>query len=622
MRRILSGVLAATWCVMVAASAVAAERPSLLFVSSFNKDLPAQQALERGLTQALGPGGADVHTEFLDSPRIPAKVAADAFSAVVERKYASMHFDAVVAWTGPAARAVARERARLGGARMIFVEIPRATLAEVVDPAAADIVVTLGVDYRKSVTQALRLSRAERLVVVGDNAPGLAAERVSQFREALAAEAPRLPVEDLTGRPLDQVVERVAQLPPRSAIFYLLTFSDERGAPITPFEVAQRISAAATAPVFSAWESLMGSGVVGGALLSQETAGRQIGEAVAAIARGDRPLPPGEAIRNIFDWRQLQRWKIPAASLPADARVLGRPPELLDQYGTEIALAACAFAALAILAALLARALHGRNRALAALAEERASLARKVQERTGQLSAAARDLERSNSELEQFAYAASHDLRQPLRMVAGYVGLIGKRLGPEADADLAEYMAFATNGARRMDAMINGLLEYSRVGRTGDPPERIGLAEVIAEAKENLQLALAERGAEVTVAGDLPAVTVRRAEMVRLFQNLIDNATKFVPADRPPRITVTWTADDQALRVSVADNGIGIPPDQRERLFGVFQRLVTSEQYEGTGIGLALCRKIAAHHGGHIEVGDAPGGGSVFTIELPLNRAG
>jgi PAS domain S-box-containing protein len=226
---------------------------------------------------------------------------------------------------------------------------------------------------------------------------------------------------------------------------------------------------------------------------------------------------------------------------------------------------------------------------------------------------------RSNAELEQFSYSISHDMRQPLRMISSYLQLLDISLAETLDAERRGYLNFAADGAKRLDRMLVALLEYSRVGRMGEPPVWAESRGILEEALLFLQPAIAEAAADVRVEGDWPRVFVSRDEILRLLQNLIGNALKFRVTGRAPVIEVKSATDGKAWRVSVRDNGTGVAPDQLGRLFQVFQRLHSRATYEGTGIGLALCRKIAEHHGGRIRA-ESPGEdrGSTFCVELPL----
>ena len=232
------------------------------------------------------------------------------------------------------------------------------------------------------------------------------------------------------------------------------------------------------------------------------------------------------------------------------------------------------------------------------------------------------ELERSNAELEAFAYVASHDLRQPLRTINSYLALLQKDLAGKLDAETNEYMEFARAGAQRMDRLIVDLLEYSRVGRKTRPFAAHAAASIIAGAQDNLEAAIAEAEATITVAPDLPILWGDDVELTRLFQNLIGNAVKYRAIERAPVIRIGCTDDpDGGRHYTVEDNGIGIAPEHFDRIFGIFQRLHNRNEYEGTGVGLAICKKIVEHHGGRIWVTSEPERGSVFHVVLPRREA-
>jgi PAS domain S-box-containing protein len=229
--------------------------------------------------------------------------------------------------------------------------------------------------------------------------------------------------------------------------------------------------------------------------------------------------------------------------------------------------------------------------------------------------AAVEALERSNAELAQFAYVASHDLSEPLRMVSSYLQLLRRRYRGKLDEDADEFIDYAVDGANRMRALIEDLLAYSRAGRTAEPlPVDTGL--VMADVLSSLAAAIADARARVEV-GHLPIVQGDRLALVQLLQNLVANALKF---RRGPGACV-WIGAEEApgsmWSFSIADDGIGIEPGHRDRVFKMFQRLHEREAYEGTGIGLAICRKIVERHGGQIWVDEREGGGTVFQFTLP-----
>jgi len=231
-------------------------------------------------------------------------------------------------------------------------------------------------------------------------------------------------------------------------------------------------------------------------------------------------------------------------------------------------------------------------------------LARKVEE-----------LARSNAELEQFAYVASHDLQEPLRMVASFTQLLAHRYKGKLDADADEFIGFAVDGATRMQQLIQDLLSYSRVTTKGQSFRLIDAKAPCDNALENLQTSIKDSNAVVNV-GPLPAVLADPRQLMQLFQNLIGNAVKY-RNDRTPEIHVAAKPNGDQWVFSVQDNGIGIAPQHSERIFQMFQRLHTTNEYQGTGIGLAICRKIVERHGGKIWVEAQPGKGSTFVFTIP-----
>jgi light-regulated signal transduction histidine kinase (bacteriophytochrome) len=239
----------------------------------------------------------------------------------------------------------------------------------------------------------------------------------------------------------------------------------------------------------------------------------------------------------------------------------------------------------------------------------------RVTERTAELRQRTEELARSNAELEQFAYVASHDLQEPLRMISSYVQLLGRRYKGKIDKDADEFIGFASEGASRMQRMINDLLAYSRIGTRGKNFEPVNLEEVLKRALENLQMAIKEKNAIITH-DPLPMAFGDSGQMIQVFQNLIDNAIKF-SGEKQPSVHVSYKLEGNDCICSVQDNGIGIAPEYVNRLFLLFQRLHTRKEYPGTGLGLAICKRIIERHGGRIWVKSLPGEGSIFYFKIP-----
>ena len=253
--------------------------------------------------------------------------------------------------------------------------------------------------------------------------------------------------------------------------------------------------------------------------------------------------------------------------------------------------------------------LHRKNEQLRVQAVEARAAAR-------QLAAQAKELERSNEELEQYAYVISHDLQQPVRVVVSFLDLLAQRCQGELDEEADRYIHFTVDAARRMTEQLDGLLAHARVRRGAEAPkEAVDCGEVLRGVCENLQLMIAENDAAVEV-GEMPTVQGYPNLLAQLFQNLLQNAIKF-RSEEPPRVVVTARREGSDWRFEVQDNGIGIDPQFADRIFQIFQRLHTREEFEGTGMGLAISRKIAEAHGGTIGVEAEPGSGARFHFTIP-----
>jgi light-regulated signal transduction histidine kinase (bacteriophytochrome) len=241
-------------------------------------------------------------------------------------------------------------------------------------------------------------------------------------------------------------------------------------------------------------------------------------------------------------------------------------------------------------------------------------LERKVAERTAELAERALDLERSNRDLQQFAYVASHDLQEPLRTVASFTQLLAKRYNDKLDDKAREFIGFAVDGSKRMQTLINDLLSFSRVGTRGKALAAVNCDAALDTVLKGLKRSIEESGAVIT-RDRLPAVLADELQLTQLLQNLVGNAIKF-QGSGTPRIRIGAERNGSGWKISVRDNGIGISPEHYERIFVIFQRLHNKKAYPGTGIGLAICKKIAERHGGRIWVEPTAGGGSTFSFTI------
>jgi light-regulated signal transduction histidine kinase (bacteriophytochrome) len=285
---------------------------------------------------------------------------------------------------------------------------------------------------------------------------------------------------------------------------------------------------------------------------------------------------------------------------------------------------------LVLTSVLVSRVASTRNQREAVLRESNELLDERVRRRTQELEQAnaslherenlllrqADELARSNTDLQQFAYVASHDLQEPLRLIAIYTELLKRRYGGQIDSEADRFLGVIIDGVRRMETLIRDLLSYSRVIHAGTPAEKeyVDPAEALKIAAANLELVIRETGATIHWS-DLPRIRGDRLELTQVFQNLLGNALKY-RSDAPPRVEVRATANDAETVFRVEDNGIGIHPDFHDAVFTPFKRL-HGREYPGTGIGLALCRRIVERHGGRIWVESEPGKGAAFVFSIP-----
>jgi signal transduction histidine kinase len=298
--------------------------------------------------------------------------------------------------------------------------------------------------------------------------------------------------------------------------------------------------------------------------------------------------------------------------------------DILDIVGSIVVFSVAVF----ILALMADRREHARAELAASLAAHSNRLEQEVAERTQHLEAARAETQRhadrlaaSNADLEQFAYIASHDLQEPLRMVASYAQLLDRRYRTRLDSDADTFLGYLTEGAKRMQVMIADLLDYSRVDRGGSAVTRFDSGEAAQAAILHLSPAIEEVGGRVEC-GELPVVTGDQPQFIRVMQNLIGNALKYRHLERPPVVRVSACAGASETVFTVADNGIGIEPEYFDKIFQIFQRLHGRDRYPGTGIGLAICKKIVERHGGRVRVESKPGEGSTFSFSLPMQPGG
>ncbi|MBF0373789.1 MAG: GHKL domain-containing protein [Alphaproteobacteria bacterium] len=609
--------------------AMAGERPQVLIIHSYHAGMTWTEDQAAGLREALG-GLADVEEEYLDAKRHPRLTHLPGVEEVIARKFPLDLPDLVVTTDDDAFAFVREAHERL------FPEVP-VVFSGVNGAPPGDQRWATGVVEDVDIPANLALIRAmipdlRRLVVVVDKSrTGLAlTDEVEALRGTPALAG--VTVEIWNALSHDEMRRGLQQLGQGAAVLMLAYNHDRLGRSMDYAEAARMIADASWAPVFGVWDFLLGHGIVGGYLtggLDQGRAAAQLSlRVLQGVAPADLPVIGTSPKFHGFDQAVLERTGLSRRPLPPGSRIVNERVSILpayEQYRLAYWTAGGVTGGMGVAMLLLATLLATRRRAQVAVermvTERTELLSREVAERAAAerlVEEKVRELARSNEELEQFAYVASHDLRQPLRIVISYVTLLERQLGAVVDSDSGDYIRFVRDGAHRMDRLIHDLLEYSRAGRADKALAPVDLGRVLKDALQDMAVAIEDSGAQMLTPSQAPSVIGCEMDLVRLFNNLIGNAIKYRAPDRPPQIAITVEERDGFWRFTVADNGIGIEPEHLDRIFGIFQRLHVQAEYDGTGIGLAVCKRIVERHGGTIHAESEPGQGSRFVFTLPM----
>ncbi|MCK4543057.1 MAG: GHKL domain-containing protein [Spirochaetales bacterium] len=408
---------------------------------------------------------------------------------------------------------------------------------------------------------------------------------------------------------MSELLEMLQGLADDNIVIYLPFYWDKSGKYFPPAETLSMISSICSVPIYSMWNMYLGHGIVGGKLCAGYYHGEKAAEIAVRVLHGENaggiPVARESPNRYMFDFSQIERWGIKLSDLPEDSIVINRPYPFYEENKVLIWIITTFIILQTLVITVLLINMSKRKHAENTLLKQKDELNQTVT-----------DLERSNTELEQFAYVISHDLQEPLRMVSSYMQLLERRYKGKLDSDADDFIGYAVDGTKRMEMLINDLLTFSRVGTRGKAFKPTNLETVLELVLKNLKLAVEENCAVITH-DILPTVTADAPQMLQLIQNLIDNAIKF-RSEKPPCILITAEQKEKEWLFSVRDNGIGIKSEYFQRIFVLFQRLHTIQEYSGTGIGLALCKKIVERHGGRIWVESEPGRGAVFYFTIPL----
>lgn len=577
----------------------------VLLLNSYHQGYAWTDDIVRGVTDGLltEASPVDIDIEYRDSKRYEDTASEYAFALFLSSKFAHTHFDVIVASDDPVVRFLLKFRHRIfGEIPVVFCGVNEyhgsssyITANSASRPWLAGVLERIDLD--QTVDVALELLPGTRSVVT------IGEMRSDRYAVQLKALHPNLSIQTIPVRELslEKVGAQLSALPP-DAIVLLSAFSrDGEGHYLSMKQSVTFVCDHSSVPVFGVNKNALGWGIVGGKLNDGYEQGRAAGEMAASVLQGVPPSAIGIRYEDPnpyeFGWRQLMRWAIPLSKLPAGSIIVNRPKSFYALHPiwvwTALAFIVCQSAAIILLV------IQQRRRRAA----ER-SLARQ-----------ARQLQRSNYMLEQFAQVTAHDFQEPIRTVAVCTELLGRSIRGTLDAESERVLNYAVAGAQRMHSMVRSLVEWVRAA---DEIEGQGnctdSAAVLNQALATRRKQIVDNNVSVTVHA-LPTISMQASHLLRIWEHLLDNALRYAK-ESTPRIDISAERRGHVWTFAVRDNGPGIPPAASERIFGVFKTLDRTNG-TGMGMGLALCRRIIQHHGGRIWVESQPGRGATFYFSVP-----
>jgi len=418
----------------------------------------------------------------------------------------------------------------------------------------------------------------------------------------------------LTDLPLPELIATTKSLPPNSVILYVWQQAlNEQGKLLESYEVLNRIAPEASAPIYGFGTVILGSGIVGGYLQGPEMNGAKAAELAERILSGipAREIPVERAQRvPMFDWRQLRRWNVAEKSLPPDSVVRFKEFTFWELYKWRVVTGLTLIVVQAAFIVVLLVERRRRRRAKEALDRLNAELEERIAARTAALNAKTR-------ELEAFAYSVAHDLKAPLRGIDGYSRLLLEDHFESLNDEGRSFLETIHGSTEEMSQLIDDLLEYSRLERRELKPDRVELGPLIKTMVEQKRREATDNGIDFVVSVNGGSVVTDTNGLIQSLRNYLDNAVKFTGQIPNPRIEVGSKETAQNHLIWVRDNGVGFDMKDCDRIFNIFQRLNPSEEYPGTGIGLAIVRKAMERMGGRAWAESKSGHGATFYLEIP-----
>lgn len=610
-------VVAAAFVVCVFTLCAQAATPKRVVVLYWdNKDFPGNIRFEESFKTRLQlPQRQDVEyfPEYFELSRFPEEKHILSFRDYLEAKYTNRTVDVVVASADGPLNFLLKYRADIfPNSSIVFVaNDPPKPDALTIWPGATGI--RYQNSYRETLDLALRLHPKTDHVFVVSGSP----QRDRRYERAAQVELfdyGDLEITYLTDLPLPELIGTTKSLPPNSVILYVWQQAlNEQGKLLESYEVLNRIAPEASAPIYGFGTVILGSGIVGGYLQGPEMNGAKAAELAERILSGvpAREIPVERAQRvPMFDWRQLRRWSVAEKSLPPDSVVRFKEFTFWELYKWRIVAGITLIFLQAAFIVVLLVERRRRRRAKEALDLLNAELEERIAARTSALNAKTR-------ELETFAYSVAHDLKAPLRGIDGYSRLLLEDHFESLNDEGRSFLETIQGSTEEMSQLIDDLLEYSRLERRELKSDRVELGPLIKTMVEQKRREATDNAIDFVVSVNGGSVVTDTNGLIQSLRNYLDNAVKFTGQIPNPRIEVGSKETAQNHLIWVRDNGVGFDMKDHDRIFNIFQRLNPSEQYPGTGIGLAIVRKAMERMGGRAWAESKSGHGATFYLEIP-----
>jgi len=592
------------------------KKKHVLVIHSYNQGMGWTDYITQGIESALHSTDQeiDLHFEYMDTKRIHDEQHLQNLRELYRHKYRNCRLDVIISSDDNAFRfLLAHHRQLFPGTPIVFCGVNDFKDSMLVGHNLITGVVG-SFDIKATFEVALQLQPGSKqmFVIVDKTLSGaivkeLMMKDIPYFKDVLQFTF-------LENLDMSEVLERVKNLSNESIVFLISLLIDKSGNTFSFESSSALISQKSAVPIYSHSDVYLGHGIVGGKMNCGDALGQMAGEMALRILYGEKvtniPVVKKSPNRYMFDYKELKRFNIKSSLLPNGSIIINKPSSFYSEHKGLIWSAIVSIAGLLLIILIFSVNIINRRRAEEKLKKYRDHLEELVENRT-------RELEGINTELEAFAYSVSHDLRAPLRAMQGFSQALLEDYAPKLDAQGKDYARRMDDSARRMETLIQDLLEYSRLSRSEIKPKPVDLTSVVDHVLTQLEVEIKDKDALIRVDKPLPAVLAHSATLEQIVDNLITNAIKFVSPEVKPHIHLWAEECDTVVRLWVEDNGIGIAPEHHERIFRIFEKLHGIERYPGTGIGLATVKKGLEKMSGTVGVESVPEKGSRFWIELP-----